>query len=453
LLQSSSLAGDRARDLRGKGCESDFHYYGWRVVLASQFGVLAGFGSLFVFTFSVFLKPLAAQFGWSREAVSSGFALAAVTVGVCSPAIGRALDRFPPRRVILPCMAVFTAGFACLGFLRSSLALFYAICILLGIVGNGAAQLAYSRAIITWFHSRLGMALALVMTGSGLGSMILPVLAQALISHWGWRTAYGLLGAFAFVLGFPLSWKFVHEASPERLALAPSGGEGGERSKPGEGVRARTFQGGSRADVALAPSASGATWRQGLASFPFWIIAAALVLNSASINGVLAHLSALLTDHGISGQDAALALAVLGGSSLAGRLVVGSLLDRFRASVVAFLTLLPGALGIMLLVRTATLVTACFASGLIGIGMGAEADITPYLLRRYFGVRSFSTLYGFTWLFYAFAGGAGPVMMGYAFDKTGSYKPMLTPLSVAVAVAAASMLLLPPYKTSNPDIL
>jgi len=87
--------------------EFDPGYYGWRVVLAACLGVMAGFGSLFVYTFSVFVKPLAAEFGWSREAISSGFAIAAVTLGLCSPLLGRWIDRFGPRRIILICMTVY----------------------------------------------------------------------------------------------------------------------------------------------------------------------------------------------------------------------------------------------------------------------------------------------------------------------------------------------------------
>ncbi|MGH9454447.1 MAG: MFS transporter [Terriglobia bacterium] len=82
--------------------ESNPRYYGWRVVLAANLGVMGGFGSLFVYTFSVFLKPLSAQFGWSREAISQGFGIAAIMVAVCSPAIGRWLDRFGPRRGLFP---------------------------------------------------------------------------------------------------------------------------------------------------------------------------------------------------------------------------------------------------------------------------------------------------------------------------------------------------------------
>jgi MFS family permease len=101
--------------------EFDLKYYGWRVVLAACFGVMAGFGSLFVYTFAVFVKPLSAQFGRSREAVSSGFAIAAVTVGLCSPLLGRWIDCYGPRRIILPCMTVFGCGIASLALLRSGI--------------------------------------------------------------------------------------------------------------------------------------------------------------------------------------------------------------------------------------------------------------------------------------------------------------------------------------------
>ena len=82
--------------------EFDLKYYGWRVVLAACLGVMAGFGSLFVYTFTVFVKPLGAEFGWSREAVSSGFAIGAVTVGLCSPLLGRWIDRYGPAASFFP---------------------------------------------------------------------------------------------------------------------------------------------------------------------------------------------------------------------------------------------------------------------------------------------------------------------------------------------------------------
>jgi len=397
--------------------EFDLGYYGWRVVLAACLGVMAGFGSLFVYTFSVFVKPLAAEFGWSREAISSGFAIAAVTLGVISPFLGRWIDRFGPRRIILICMMVYVCAIASLSLLRSGLWQFYLTCFVLGVVGNGAAHLAYSRSISTWFQRRLGMALAFVMVGAGLGAMILPVVAQSIISRSGWRAAYASLGGVALLLGLPLSWRYIRE-----------------REVIGHG---------------FAPVAhSGMTWQQGLRSFAFWIITAILFVSSISMNGAITHLSALLTDRGLTAGNAALCASVLGGSSLLGRIVVGWLLDRFFGPRVALVINLTTALGILLLARANSFPAGCLATALIGVGAGGEAAITPYLLTRYFGLRAFSTLYGLTWTFYAAAGAIGPVILGRAFDATGSYSSLLALLTATLGLVATTNLLLPRYADS-----
>jgi MFS family permease len=128
-----------------------------------------------------------------------------------------------------------------------------------------------------------------------------------------------------------------------------------------------------------------------------------------------------------------------------GRLAIGWVLDRFFGARVACAVYLLSATGILVLARADTLLVGCLAAGLIGVGAGGEADVTPYLLTRYYGRHAFSTLYGITWTFYAIAGAIGPVILGRAFDSTGSYTSLLTLLAVAVALAAALMLLLPRY--------
>src|SRR6202050_2351982 len=401
--------------------EFDLGYYGWRVVCAPCLGVMAGFGSLFVYTCAVFVKPLAAEFGWSREAISSGCAIAAVTLGVISPLLGRWIDRFGPRRIILVCMTIFGCAIASLSLLHSGVWQFYVTCFVIGIVGNGAAHLAYSRSISTWFQRRLGTAVAFVMVGAGLGAMILPVFAQAIISRSGWRAAYASLGGLAFLLGLPLSWRYIRE---------------------------RESIGHESAAVAH----SGMTWQQGLRSFAFWIITAILFVSSISMNGAITHLSALLTDRGLTAGNAALCASILGGSSLLGRIVVGWLLDRFFGPHVALGINLITALGIFLLARATSFPAGCLAAALIGVGAGGEAAITPYLLTRYFGLRSFSTLYGLTWTFYAAAAAIGPVILGRSFDATGSYSVLLTLLATALGVAAATNLLLPHYSDSFAEV-
>jgi predicted MFS family arabinose efflux permease len=373
------------------------------------------FGSLLVFTFSVFLKPLTAEFGWSREQVSGAFGIAAMAVAVGSPMLGRLLDRGAPQRIVLFCFAVFGIAFASLSLLTPRLWHLYAVFLVLGIVGNGTTQMGYSGAVSSWFSRRRGMALALVMAGSGVGSMLLPPLAQALITTAGWRGAYLVLGGVVLLAGLPLTALYL-------------------RRRPGDPDAATGY---------AAPSKSVA---QALRTRSFWILVATLFLSSIAANGALTHLVALLNDRGIAPGQAALVASALGGASFTGRLLTGALLDRFFGPRVAFLLLTVMAGGIFLLARADTFSAGLAAAILIGFGLGGEADVTPYLLSRYFGLGSFSTLYGLTWTFYAVAGGIGPVLVGRMFDLTASYANILTLLSIPTLFSAILMLWMPRYE-------
>lgn len=385
---------------------------GWRVVLAAHVGVMFSFGSLLVFTFSVFLKPLTAEFGWSREEVSRAFGIAAMAVALSSPVLGRLLDRGDPRRVVLVCFAVFGLGFASLGLLGRGLWQLYLAFLVLGIVGNGTTQMGFSGAVSSWFTKRRGLALALVMAGTGVGSVVLPPLAQALIGGAGWRVAYIVLGGMVLLAGLPLTAMY--------LRVRPGSREGG----------------------GTAPAAVGAALRTRV----FWILVATLFLSSIAVNGAITHLAALLTDRGVAAGEAALVTSAMGGASFAGRLLTGVLLDRIFGPWVAFGLLLAMAGGIGLLATAGTFGGGLVAALLIGFGLGGEADVTPYLLTRYFGLGAFSALYGLTWTFYAVAGGIGPVVVGRMFDVTGSYTIVLTVLSVSAVISAMLMLWMPWYE-------
>ncbi|MDQ2773847.1 MAG: MFS transporter, partial [Acidobacteriota bacterium] len=168
-------------------------------------GVFVSFASILIYTFGVFLKPLASTFGWSRAQVSLAFTVTALTVAACSPFIGRLLDRYPARRIVIPCTAVYGLAFGSLAFLTPHISHLLLVFLILGIVGNGTTQLGYARIISAWFDQSRGRALAAVMAGSGAGSMIFPPLAQALITSYGWRIAYAALGGLILVLGLPLA--------------------------------------------------------------------------------------------------------------------------------------------------------------------------------------------------------------------------------------------------------
>jgi MFS family permease len=390
------------------------------MVIAAMCGAFVSFGSLMVFTFGIFLTALTRQFGWSRGDVSMAFTVTALTVAVCSPVLGRLLDRNGARRIILPCMAVFGVTFGSLSLLTNHLWHLYAVFTVLGIVGNGTTQLGYSRVITAWFDERRGFALALVMAGVGTGAIVFPSLAEWLITNLGWRTAYALLGGLILLFGIPLTAAFVKD--PERPPTA-SELPGKERAKK-----------------------AGASVAEGVRTYAFLGIVVAIVLIALSTNGVIGHLAPLIMDRGFSGQQAALATSLLGAATLASRLATGYLLDLFFAPRVAAAMFFLSALGIWMVTTSHQLWLSYAGAILIGVGLGAEADVVPYLLSRYFGLRAFSELYGYTWSAYAVAASMGPLVMGKMFDRTHSYETTLFVFVAFMATAGAVFCFMPKYR-------
>src|ERR1700728_5154389 len=179
--------------------ESSIRYPGWGVAAAAFVGVMTSFAPIIPYTFSLFLNPLHASMGWRRESLDGAFALAAITVALVSPGIGILLDRFPPRRIIVPAILVFAVALASLSRLGSHIGQFYLTFFVLGLAANGTAQFAYTRTILTWFSRRRGFALALLLTGGGVGSIVIPPLTEWMIQHRGWRSSYLMLGGIALL--------------------------------------------------------------------------------------------------------------------------------------------------------------------------------------------------------------------------------------------------------------
>lgn len=391
--------------------ENSLRYAGWFVAGAAFVGVMVSFAAIVPFTFSLFLQPLHAAFGWKREAMSGAFALAAITVALVSPLIGLLLDRFPPRRILLPAILVFAAALASLSGLGPSIQRFFVTYFVLGLVANGTAQFAYTRTVLTWFDRRRGIALAVILTGSGAGSLVIPPLTQWMISTHGWRSAYLMLGCIA-LLGLPLTALLVRNRPEHEWTHHPQ------------------------------RNATGATIPAALASATFWILAAIILLGAFSENALITNLAAMLTEHAITPALAALALSARGGAGIAGRLAVGLFLDRFPAQRIQTVILGISVIGILLLAYAATPVTALSGAALLGIGLGSEADVAPYLLAQYFGRRHFSMLYGLTWTAYAIGGATGPLTMGHLYDSVGGYQPRFIVGMAFVTLAAAGLSLL-----------
>ncbi len=401
-------------------------FYGWWVVLAASVGLFASFGPIVSFTFGVFLTPLSREFQWSRGEISVAFSLAMLMLGLCSPGVGRLVDRFGARRIILPATLLFSASLMALALVQK-LWHFYLIYVAMGLVGGGTAPVPYSTVVSRWFDRRRGLALGLMMVGTGLGMFIMPSLTHALIVHRGWRMAYLILGVMVLLLTIPIVGALLKDR-PQDMGQYPDG------VAPAVSDPTTTWEGPEEFDRLRA-----------LRMPVFWQMVLAFFLVSGAVHGCLTHLAPMLIDRGVSPQSAARATSLLGGAVLVGRVITGYLLDRFFAPSVALGFFTGAFLGVLLLWSGATHELAFVSAFLVGLGMGAEVDIIAYMVSRYFGLRAFGSIYGYAFAAYIFGGLAGPLVMGMGVDRTGTYQWSLGISLIALLLAIGLITRLGPY--------
>lgn len=398
----------------------------WLLVGASSVGLFLHFGSLLVNSFGVFLTTLCSQFGWSRGQVSFAFTLATLTAMLTMPVTGWLTDRLGARRPILFCTTVFGALFAALALLTPHLWHLYALFLLLGLVGPGTSAVPHASLISRWFTERRGLALGVAMCGTAIGGVIWPVATQRLLDRFGWRTSYALLGGAVLLIAVPLLLVFLkdsveaHPASPQNAAAKTSANLHGGLSR-----------------------------REALGSGVLWLLLVAYFIVSASIQACMIHMKPMLTDRGMTDANAVFALALLGGANMVSRLGTGYLLDLLPAARIPVMAFGCIAAGIFLLFTGATGSSSYLAAMLIGLGYGAESATIPYLVSRYFGMRSFGEIYSYLFITVPLGGALGPLLMGVGFDRTGSYRLVLLGCGLATVIAAILMLRLKAYPTYN----
>lgn len=390
-------------------------FYGWVVVAAAAFGLSLGVFPIFVASFTVYFPAFGRDFHAGRGAISLAFAICNTVTACMAPVVGWLCDRIGARLVVLTSLLLFGSGLIAAQAIGSQLWELYAFSLILGIAAPGTNSIPYGLVVSRWFNRRRGLALGFMMIGIGAGAIVMPPLGRMLIASHGWRAAYARFGWAALLLAMPVVAMFLKE-------------------KPHQ------YPSQSHVD-----DTEGWLWRDIRASYDFWLMIVVFVLVSASVQACLIHLTQIMTDYGVTADVAALAASTSGAALLAGRVATGYFLDRYSGPKVARVIFASAAAGIALLSVPAS--GAMFAGAfLVGLGLGAEADIIAYLLGRLFGLRSFGTAFGFAFGLFILAGGVGPLLMGVAFDRTGSYRIALVAFCMATALAAVLLGRLGPYR-------
>lgn len=389
----------------------------WWVVVASILGLIVGTGSINIFAFGVFLKPVSDDLGVSRGTLSAAVFLSSILTAAGSPVLGTMIDRWGIRTVMLPAIALFALITAVFSLLTASPTVLFVLYGLSGLIGAGQTPVAYSKAVAAWFDKERGLALGIAMAGVGLGTALIPQLAGTLIQHFGWRMAYVGLGIAVFVLAFLPVGAFIREPTERDRAAAPAS--------------------------AFRPR--GLTVGEALSAWRFWALTVAFFFGVVAINGTLTHVVALLTDRGLPVQTATATLSAAGIAIIVGRILSGWCLDRFFGPYVAVVFLACPMVGIALLGSGTGGIAPLAGTVLCGMGIGAEVDLMAFFVSRYFGLRGFAQIYGLMFGLFTVGTGLGPYAMGAGFDMLHSYGAIFIGFEVILVIACGLLLRLGPY--------
>jgi len=191
-------------------------YYGWWIVATAAVGMSTGPGQFAFGSLGLFMLPLGEEFGWNRTEISLALTFFTIALAFSIPYIGRLVDRFGSRKILLPSFAVFAVLLALIPVFANQLWILYLLFILIGSLAAGANALPYLRSISAWFDRRRGLAIGIAMGGSGMGFVYVPPMVQHMIDSYGWRSGYFMLAAVTFIIAIPLVYFVLREAPSKK---------------------------------------------------------------------------------------------------------------------------------------------------------------------------------------------------------------------------------------------
>jgi len=397
---------------------------GWTLVLASSMGF--SFFSILLAASGLFMEPLAHEFGWSRTLLSSGPSIATTVTAILSPFFGVLIDRYGSRRLVLPGLVVTMLSIAAFSRASGSSVQWLLLWAVFGFFSVSIKSTAWTAAVLGVFARSRGLALGLTISGTAVAQAAVPPLGNWLIEHFGWRGAYVWL---AFGWGgttLLLCVLFFFDAR-DRLAATLPAAEKGTRASTSVDLPGLTPK------QALWDSA---LWRVGISNFIVMVMTIGLAI----------HLFPILTEAGVSRTHAAWLTSLAGIAGIAGKLVTGILLDRFRPNLIGGLTLGVAAVVFLLLmdgIRSPVLIIIAMLVN--GYAFGTKTQITGFLTASYGGIRSFGVIYGVMAALMALASGLGPMVAGVSYDHWGGYGPFLLAGAIGCALSGFIMITLPVY--------
>jgi MFS family permease len=394
--------------------------YSWVMVVVSA-SILIVIGLQF-HCFGVFLKPMIAELEWDRAALSVGYAMMIIVAGPFGIIAGGLSDKYGPRLLVTVGGLATGAGFILTSLIETLWHMYLIWGILIGI-GSVLCLLPILALVPKWFIKKRGIATGIVMAGLGVGGIVSPLLTQLLISAYGWRQAFIILGVITIVIITPLA-QFMRQ-SPGRMGLKPYGGDEIIEDK----------QSSSSATEGLSPGRALRTSR-------FWLWGVIQAGMFFCMGAVGVHIVPHATDLGIPEIMAASILSISAGVGIFGRLSIGFISDRIGTRLTLSACLSLATLGIIWLLFANEIWMFYLYAVLQGLSFASVVTLLPVLTAEFFGVKSLGLMIGALTLVGIVGEALGPIITGRIFDVTESYRLAFLICVIMIAIALTLSLVL-----------
>lgn len=376
----------------------------WIVLGAVTLCMLAGSGLRSVF--GVYIKPMEAEFGWGRGALSGAAAISLLLLGAAGPLVGRLADRWGPRRVILGSLLLLGGGSIGASYVRELWHVYVTTGLFMALGAGGVAMTTGTTVTARWFEARRGVAMGIAAGGMSAGQLVVIPLATALTLWFGWRTSFLWLGVGLLVVVLPVAWLVVRD-DPEDRGVRPYGATGA---------------GHTAAQAAAIEQAGRVPVLEAMRVPQFWLLMATFFVCGYTSNGmVLTHFMPHALEHNFSEFEASSALGVMGAMNVLGTVGSGWLCDRFgRRGPLATYYFVRG-LSLLFLLYVWDAPSLHVWAAVFGLNYISTVPPTTTLTANIFGRYSVGELSG--WIFFSHQVGAalGAALAGWIYEWSGAY--------------------------------
>jgi MFS family permease len=374
-------------------------FYGYIVVVAAFIIMVVSWGPYSVF--GIFFNPLLDEFGWTRAMTSGAFSLSMILHGVLGIVMGGLTDRFGPRIVVTLCGILLGAGYLLMSQITTiwQLYLFYGLMIGIGISGVWVPLLS---TVARWFLKRRSLMTGIVVAGLGVGGLIAPPVISRLIAAYDWRLSYAMQGIIMIVI-MVLGAQFLRR-DPARMGQLPYG----ENIEKKQGLKSET---------------SDFSFKEAVCTAQFWLFFIMLFCLGFSAFAVMVHIVPHAIELGISAVSAANILACLNGLSVPGNFLLGGIIgDRIGNRKIFIIGFILMSAALFWLVPATEVWLLYLCAIFFGFSLGGMGTSESPLVAGLFGLSSHGLIFGVAGLGFTGGSAIGPLVSGYIFDLTHSYK-------------------------------